>query len=317
MKTVKQGGVKKIVIILLSLIMIVCCGACAVQTDNQSKEENKSETETYYDKLLSCVDQIRKVTDFEPDIVLALGRGMGAFADNIETVAEIAFEDIDGFPIATSPEHEGKLIFGTFADKKLAVMKGHLHYYEGYTMDEVVLPLRVLHLLGADTVIFTNSVGSINLDYKPGEFMAVSDHISSFVPSPLVGENIDELGERFVDQTNVYDKDLIRLLQDIGKENKIVVHTGVYVQTPGPQYETPAEVKMFRICGADTVGSSTAVEAIAAKHMGMRICALNSITNFGAGMQSEISQDGIEGTEKKLFDDFTVLISELLKRMQE
>lgn len=194
-------------------------------------------------------------------------------------------------------------------------MNGRVHYYEGYDIHEVVLPLRVLHLLGAGTVVLTNAVGAINADYKVGDFVANVDYISSFVPSPLVGENIDKLGDRFVDMTNAFDKELVAIVEDVAKEHNITVHEGVMVQVTGPQYESPTEIKMYRSLGADTVGMSTVVETIAARHMGMRVCSVSCITNMAAGMQEKISHEEVQSSSNDAAKRFAVLVSGLLKNM--
>ncbi|MBP0986018.1 MAG: purine-nucleoside phosphorylase, partial [Oscillospiraceae bacterium] len=237
------------------------------------------DAERYYQTLLDCVRQIKERTDFIPDTAVVLGSGLGHFVDAMDVAAEIPYSEIDGFPVSTVAGHQGKLVFGEIGGKKVAAMQGRVHYYEGYDVHDVVIPIRVLKLLGAKTAVFTNAVGAINTDYRPGDFVALRDHISSFTPSPLVGENIAQLGERFTPVTDLYDKGLRELAISIGQEKDIRVHSGVFLQVTGPQYETPAEIRMFRLLGADTVGMSTAIEATAAKHMGMRVCAINCVTN--------------------------------------
>ena len=185
-------------------------------------------------------------------------------------------------------------------------------------MQEVVLPLRVLHLLGADTAILTNAVGSLNPEFKVGEFVCVEDQISSFVPSPLIGENHDELGSRFVDMTDAFDRDMRDAVLRTGGENGIAVHSGVYLQVTGPQFETPAEIEMYRALGADTVGMSVAVEAIAARHMGMRVCAINCVSNMAAGMEdADLSHASVEETMEGSSPDLQTLIDGLLDSLPE
>ena len=179
-----------------------------------------------------------------------------------------------------------------------------------------MIPIRVLKLLGANTAVFTNAVGAINADYRPGDFVVLSDHISSFMPSPLVGENISQLGERFTPVTDLYDRDMRELALSIGREKDIRVHSGVFLQVTGPQYETPAEIRMFRMLGADTVGMSTAIEATAAKHMGMRVCAINCVTNMAAGINNSVpSHEEVTATANKAGKDFSILLKELITRM--
>lgn len=292
--------------------------AAAVANANAHAHANDAfDAEAYMQRLDGCVQQIRAKTDFVPDIVIVLGSGLGHFAEQIDVVAEIPYEEIDGFPVTTVSDHEGKLVFGTLGGKNVVVMQGRVHYYEGYSMQEVVLPIRVLHLLGANTVVLTNAVGAINVDYQVGDFVAVQDHISSFVPSPLVGENLDELGKRFPDMTEIYDRKLVDLACEIGAEKDIAVHRGTFVQTTGPQFETPAEIRMYRSLGADTVGMSTAVEAIAARHMGMRVCDINCVTNMAAGVEdTEIATESISASADEAAERFTVLLREFVTRME-
>ena len=286
-----------------------------MNTQNSSSAVRAFDADAYTGKLESCARRLREKADFKPEILLVLGSGLGEFAGQIEIEKEIPYSDIEEFPVSTVAGHEGKLILGSYAGKKLAVMKGRVHYYEGYDIHDVVFPLRVIGLLGAGTVILTNAVGGINKDYAPGDFVAVKDHISSFIPSPLIGKNLDNLGERFTDMSRVYDKELRDLVKQIGKENGITVHSGVFLQTTGPQYETPAEIRMFRTLGADTVGMSTAVEAIAARHMGMRVCAVNCVTNMAAGIGKEkLSHKDVSKTADSVSREFTLLIKQLLER---
>ena len=274
--------------------------------------------DAYYEVMESCAGQIREKTDFTPEIVIVLGSGLGDFADRIEIVDEIPYSEITGFPVSTAPGHEGKLVFGTYKGKKLVIMKGRIHYYEGYSMADVVLPLRTLHLLGAHTAILTCSAGSLNEEYHAGEFLVLDDHITAFVPSPLIGDNVDELGERFIDMTCVYDKELRDLAMEAAQENSIPAHSGVYIQVSGPQYETPTECRMYRSFDADAIGMSTAVEAVAAKHMGMKVCAISCLTCMGAGMEDvQLSHEEVEKNAEQSSSDFIQLITTLLEKMPE
>ncbi|MBQ5343439.1 MAG: purine-nucleoside phosphorylase [Oscillospiraceae bacterium] len=274
------------------------------------------DAERYYQTLLDCVRQIKERTDFIPDTAVVLGSGLGHFVDAMDVAAEIPYSEIDGFPVSTVAGHQGKLVFGEIGGKKVAAMQGRVHYYEGYDVHDVVIPIRVLKLLGAKTAVFTNAVGAINTDYRPGDFVALRDHISSFTPSPLVGENIAQLGERFTPVTDLYDKGLRELAISIGQEKDIRVHSGVFLQVTGPQYETPAEIRMFRLLGADTVGMSTAIEATAAKHMGMRVCAINCVTNMAAGIYDSVpSHEEVTAIANKAGKDFSTLLKELITRM--
>ena len=195
-------------------------------------------------------------------------------------------------------------------------MKGRIHYYEGYEMSEVVLPLRVMHLLGADTVIITNAVGGINKEYNVGSFMVSRDAITSFIPSPLIGPNIDELGPRFVDVSQLYDASLRRSVLEIGEREGIEVHEGVYIQVTGPQFETATEIKAYRNMGADCCGMSSACEAIAAAHMGMRICQISCITNMATGvLDCKLSGEEVIEVANKVSVKFETLIKETVKEI--
>ena len=306
-------------LIMILVFALTGCSANISQTSGDNDEwlsvQTDFDADDYYARLENCVKQIREKTDFVPDIALVLGSGLGDFADSVKIEAEIPYSDIEGFPVSTVSGHDGTLIFCEIEGKKVAVMNGRVHYYEGYDIHEVVLPLRVIHLLGAETVILTNAVGAINEDYSIGDFVTVVDHISSFVPSPLVGENIDKLGDRFVDMTNIYDEELNSIVRDVANQNDITIHKAVMVQVTGPQYETPTEIRMYRSLGADTVGMSTVVEAIAARHMGMRICVVSCVTNLASGMQEKISHDEVKSNSNDSSKNFALLIGGLLAKM--
>ena len=281
-----------------------------------AKTEAVAAEQTYKERLQSCKEQIEAVTDFKPDVVLVLGTGLGDFADTLDVKAKIAYKDIDGWPKSTAPQHAGNLIFADYHGVKLAVMQGRVHYYEGYTMQEVVLPLRVLHMLGANTAIITNAVGAINPDYKVGDFVCVYDQIASFVPSPVVGENDEDLGERFFSMTDTYDADMRQTVLTLGKEKHIPVHSGVFVQTTGPQFETPAEIKMYRALGADTVGMSTGAEVIAARHVGMRVFGMSLCSNMACGIEgASPSDEEVFEVALRRVPDFCRLIIELVREI--
>jgi purine-nucleoside phosphorylase len=239
-----------------------------------------------YNKLKNLVDTIRKITDFKPDIAVVLGSGLGNFADNLEVSCIIPYTDIDGFPISTAPGHKGQFVFGTLNGKAIVAMQGRFHYYEGYSIDRVVLPIRLMRMLGAKTLILTNAAGGINTDFAAGSLMLITDQIC-LVPSPLIGQNVAELGERFADMSNIYDDALQKKAIEVAKKLGIPLEKGVYIQTTGPNYESKAEIRMYRTCGADAVGMSTAVEAIAAAHCGYKTIGISCISNMACGV-SEI-----------------------------
>ena len=216
-----------------------------------------------YEKLMNCYESFRKQVDFKPEVAIVLGSGLGDFADEIRVEAELPYEKIDGFPVSTVVGHAGKFIFGYLKDVPVVCMKGRIHYYEGYAMSDVVLPTRLMKLMGAKILFLTNASGGINKEFKAGDLMLITDHIAALVQNPLIGPNMEELGTRFPDMSEVYRKNLCELIRTTAKENGVDLKEGVYIQFTGPSYETPAEVQAAGILGADAVGMSTACEAVA------------------------------------------------------
>ena len=238
------------------------------------------------EKVENCVAQIRQKTDFVPRVALILGSGLGALADEIETELVISYNEIEGFPVSTVAGHEGRFVFGYIGGTPVVIMQGRVHYYEGYPMADVVLPTRLMGLMGAKKLVLTNAAGGVNPDYRPGDFMLITDHITTGVPSPLIGANADELGVRFPDMSEVYSLRMRGIIKQEAAKLGIGLREGVYVQLTGPAYETPAEVRMCRGWGGDAVGMSTACEAMAARHMGTEVCGISCITNLAAGLSS-------------------------------
>ncbi len=262
-----------------------------------------------YEKLLKCYKQIREKTDFVPEIALVLGSGLGGFGELINIKETVEYSSIEGFPVSTVSGHVGRFLFGYVEDVPVVVMQGRIHYYEGYKMTDVVLPVRLMCMLGAKKVILTNAAGGINPTFVPGTLMALTDHITSFVPSPLIGQNIDELGVRFPDMTKVYDRQLLEILKKTAEEQNVALREGVYVQFTGPSYETPAEINMARIIGADAVGMSTAVEAMAIRHMGARVCGVSCISNMAAGLnKAPLTHEEVKETADRVASQFQNLI---------
>jgi purine-nucleoside phosphorylase len=268
------------------------------------------------EKVNSCVDAIRKVTDFKPRVALILGSGLGNYAEQIDIKCEISYSDIQGFPVSTVPGHAGKFIFGYVGEVPVVCMKGRVHYYEGYDISDVVLPTRVMRKLGAEILFLTNAAGGVNYNFSAGDLMLINDHISVFAPNPLIGPNIDEFGTRFPDMSSVYDKDLRKLIQETALSNGIPLKEGIYTQLTGPSFESPAEIKMLRTMGADAVGMSTVVEAIVANHMGMRICGISCISNLAAGMLNEpLSHEDVQKAADTTGPLFEKLVTECVKKM--
>ena len=240
-----------------------------------------------YEKLMRCYKTVKEKVDFQPKVALVLGSGLGDYADRMEIEAELDYHDIDGFPVSTIPGHKGRFVFGHVGEVPVVVMQGRVHYYEGYSIQDVVLPVRLMRMMGAEVLFLTNAAGGVNYDFHAGDLMMITDQISSFVPSPLIGPNMEELGVRFPDMSDVYDKELQNVIRATAKELNIPLQEGVYLQLTGPAYESPAEVRMCRILGADAVGMSTACEAVAANHMKMKICGISCISNLACGMRDQ------------------------------
>lgn len=219
-----------------------------------------------------------------PRVGLILGSGLGAFADEIRQVCTVDYADIPGFPRSTVPGHAGRFVFGYVEDTPVAVMQGRVHLYEGYDVSDVVLPVRLMRAMGAEILFVTNSSGGIRKDLRAGELMLITDHISSFVPNPLRGQNIDELGIRFPDMSCAYDISLRQIIRAMAAEQGLELAKGIYVQLPGPSFETPAEIRMLAALGCDAVGMSTVVEVIAARHAGLRVCGVSCVANQAAGI---------------------------------
>jgi purine-nucleoside phosphorylase len=235
------------------------------------------------EKIMAACEYIQARTQIKPQIAVILGSGLGALADEVAVDAVFPYSEIPGFPVSTVAGHAGRLVIGTLAGKKVAVMQGRFHYYEGYRMSLVVFPVRVMHALGVNSLIVTNAAGGLNPDFNPGEVMLITDHINAMGNNPLIGPNEDEFGPRFPDMTYAYAPDLRALALNVAKRAEIPLRQGVYVATSGPTFETPAERRHFRIIGGDAVGMSTVPEVIAANHAGIRILGLSAITNKATG----------------------------------
>ena len=267
-----------------------------------------------YTLLEKWVRTVREKTDFLPEIGIVLGSGLGDFARQVEKSAEISYDSLPGFPVSTVAGHAGKLIFGYVRSVPVVVMQGRVHYYEGYSMEQVVAPIRLMGMLGAKKLLLTNAAGGVNTDFTPGDLMVITDHISAFVPSPLRGENPEALGPRFPDMSRVYDEEMRRAVLTAGETLGQPLRQGVYLQWQGPNYETPAEIRMFRTLGADAVGMSTVCEAIAARHMGLRVCAVSCITNMACGILPQpLSHEEVQQTADRVKDKFQALVLESLE----
>lgn len=269
-----------------------------------------------YERLQRCMKSIEDKIPFRPRLALVLGSGLGDYAERIEIEASIDYQEITDFPVSTVSGHKGRFVFGHIGSVPVVIMQGRVHFYEGYSIEDVVLPERLMHLMGAEILFLTNACGSANPAYQAGDFMLITDHILYSVPNPLIGANIEELGVRFPDMSEVYDPALRKEILAVAKEQGLSLREGVYMQFSGPSFETPAEVKMAHILGADAVGMSTACEAVAGRHSGMRICGISCISNLGAGLSEEpLSDEDVKVVANRVAPLFKKLVTEVIIRI--
>ena len=269
------------------------------------------------EKIKKTAQYLSSIQSLDPKIGIILGTGLGGLINEIKPVKVIDYDKIPDFPVSTVEGHHGKLIFGTINDVPIMAMQGRFHYYEGYTMQEVTFPVRVMKLMGINTLIVSNATGGLNPDFKVGDIMLITDHINMFGTNPLLGRNIDELGPRFPDMSVPYDKILVNKALEIASKNNIEVKQGVYVGTSGPTFETPAEYKLFRILGADVVGMSTVPEVIVARHMNMTCFGVSIVTDSGVpGQIVEISHEEVQKVAAAAEPKMTKIISELVSQIE-
>lgn len=267
-----------------------------------------------YEKLMKCFECVQQKITFKPEIALILGSGLGDYADTMEVVETLDYHDIEGFPVSTVPGHKGRFVFGYAGGVPIVAMQGRVHFYEGYKPQDVVLPIRLMKLMGAKVLFLTNAAGGINRSFNAGDFMLITDQISMSVPSPLIGENIDELGVRFPDMSEVYSRRLRKIIENSAVTAGLPLRRGVYIQTTGPQYETPAEIRAYERLGADAVGMSTAIEAIAARHAGMEICGISCISNLAAGISvNPLTHAEVQETADRVAPLFKKLVTQAIK----
>ena len=288
----------------------------AAQWRGRNRKVRKMMQENTYEKVNRCAEAIRRRTDFAPKAALVLGSGLGGFAEALPHEAVVEYREIEGFPVSTVEGHRGRFLFSYVGERPVVIMQGRVHYYEGYSMQDVVLPIRVMRLLGAENLMLTNAAGGINEAFEVGDFMLITGQISLFVPSPLIGANIDAFGPRFPDMSGIYRETLCGLVRGAAQKNGIVLREGTYVQLTGPQYESPQEIRALGRMGADAVGMSTAVEAIAANHMGMQVCGISCITNKAAGLSKKpLSHIEVKETADRSAAQFAALVRDSLAAM--
>lgn len=258
-----------------------------------------------------------RLGDFQPEVAMILGSGLGNMADLAENPIVIPYKEIPGFSVSTAPGHKGQLVFGTLAGKQVAVMQGRLHAYEGYTFEEVCFPLRVLRLLGCDKLVITNACGGVNFDFRVGDICLITDHIKFFMDSPLRGKNLDEFGTRFPDATHLYTPRLQEVARNVAKAQGMDLKEGVYMYFPGPSYETPAEIRAIRVLGADLVGMSTVPEVLAAGHAGMEVLGFSLVSNAAAGIVegATLSEQEVLDAAAAAKERFSQLICDCVEAM--
>jgi purine-nucleoside phosphorylase len=266
------------------------------------------------EKIKATASFIKKRFNGNPGIGIILGTGLGGLVNEIEVIDYIPYKEIPGFPVSTVDGHAGRLIYAKMGNKEIIAMQGRFHYYEGYSMKEVVFPVRVMKFLGINNLIVSNASGGLNPDWHVGDIVLITDHIDFFPENPLNGQNEEELGPRFPDMSRIYDERLRNKAKLIALEYNITVKEGVYVGVQGPTYETPAEYKMFRILGGDIVGMSTIPEVVAARHMGLRIFGISIITDSGVpGQIVEISHDEVQKVAMKAEPKMTLIMKKLIE----
>lgn len=269
-----------------------------------------------YKKIQETADFIKEKTSLRPRVAIVLGTGLGNLAEKIEVENTLAYKDIPNFPVSTVTGHKGQLIFGRLNGTEVLAMQGRFHYYEGYSMQETIFPIRIMKLLGIEHLLLSNASGGMNPDFEIGDLMIIKDHINLMGDNPLIGHNDERLGPRFSDMSEPYDKKLIEEVKSIARNHNIRYHTGTYAAVSGPTFETPAEYKYIRILGADAVGMSTVPENIAARHMGINVFAISVITDLGVeGKIVEVSHEDVIQAAKKSEPKLTQLFSELVGQL--
>jgi purine-nucleoside phosphorylase len=273
----------------------------------------KNRYSTMLQKIKESAEFLQNKTNYNPEVGIILGTGLGGLVKEIEIEHSISYEDIPNFPLSTVEGHTGRLIFGKLGGKQVVAMQGRFHFYEGYCMEKVTFPVRVMKLLGIECLIVSNASGGVNPDYEVGDLMILSDHIN-LIPNPLIGANIAELGPRFPDMSEPYCKDLISKAESIAKANNLPLQKGVYVALTGPTLETPAEYNHMRIIGGDTVGMSTAPEVIVARHMNIPCFAMSVITDLGVpGKIQKVTHEEIQKVSEVAEPKLTLIIKELIE----
>ncbi len=271
----------------------------------------------FFDRIQSSVNSIRTHTnDFIPEVAIILGSGFAGWIDTIEIEHEVAYHNINGFPVTTVEGHRGRLLTASVSGVKVIIMQGRFHYYEGYQMQELAIPVRVFKDLGVQTLFLTNAAGGINVQFQPGQLMVIEDHINLTGNNPLIGPNLDHYGLRFPDAAKIYDPILQQIAQECAKEMDLNLQSGIYLFTSGPSFETPAEIRMMRTLGADVVGMSTVPEALVANHAGLRTFGLSLVANLASGLSSTtLTHEEVLSTMAKVSEKTNQFISLIVSRL--
>ncbi len=276
----------------------------------------KQSPTTLYDRATEAARVIRSRAGVDVSVAIVLGSGLGAFAEDLTDAVTIPYQEIPGFARSTDEGHAGRLVIGKIGEVAIAAMQGRFHFYEGYSLEEVTFPTRVLKLLGVHTLLLTNAAGTLNIEFTPGSLMLISDHLNLLGENPLRGENDPRFGPRFPDLTSVYAPDLQSVVIDEAKAMGLNVRRGIYAALAGPSYETPAEIHMLRNLGADAVGMSTVPEAIVARHMNMRVVGISCITNLAAGVSDAlVDHSQVMATGERVRAPFSELLRRVLPRL--
>ena len=271
-----------------------------------------------YKYYCKSADYVKSRAPFTPEIAIVLGSALGPLAEQLENPVSIDYADIPNFLVSTAPGHAGKLIFGTLEGKKLVCMSGRFHSYEGYRFEELAAPMRLMKLLGVQAVILTNAAGGVNLSYHIGDVVVLADHIKLNGASPMRGQNIPEFGERFFDVTQMYTPSLRAIAMRCAEESGLTVHEGVYFFMPGPQFETPAEIRAIRLLGGDVVGMSTVTEALTAAHCGLPVLAMSVVTNMAAGvLDRPLTTEEVDETGEMIAGKFSAYLRRVIREMGE
>lgn len=269
-----------------------------------------------FDKIKESADFIKSKINNTPTIGLILGSGLGVLADEIQDAVKIPYNQIPNFPVSTVEGHAGQLVIGNLEGKIVIAMQGRFHFYEGYSMQDVTFPVRVMKALGVDTIVVTNAAGGANKEFKPGDLMIITDHINFGGSNPLIGANDNRLGVRFPDMSSAYTKEYIELAKKCAKDLSIDIKEGVYMLFTGPTYETPAEIRMAQVLGADAVGMSTVPEVIVASHSKMKVVGVSCITNMAAGILDQpLNHEEVIETTQKVMREFLSLVKSIVKEM--